>query len=384
MKNLCVGLIAVLGAALSPGAMSSAAAQTVTNLSCAAAPSGQGVGQICTAKMTTGDGANERDFRYYVPNGLAVNKPMVMVFHGGKTDSIRMMSEGGYAWNKRADTKGFIAVFPDGKPETPTETGTRNWNDCRAVWSTAGDGGISPTDSSYTTWDDVKFADNLLNWFASRTGSAATNYKPDMTKVYATGPSNGGMLTQRLARESIASRFKGFASSIANLPAKDKCPATPASPPAANSQRNMLLTFGVLDEIMPYNGGCLAAPFVSANCDKGRMKSAAQTIAAFSGWYGAANKTDQAIADGTPSDGQGTFLSGACTTASTQTQSNYRPGNATTPIKLSVVTVSRGGHTQPGAVGDPQIDATTRVGYRLGCRNLDRSAVTYITDFWQI
>jgi poly(3-hydroxybutyrate) depolymerase len=381
MKKLCLGLFAVMGAMLSPAAITPAAAQAVTNLSCTAAPTGQGNGQICTAKMTTGDGVNQRDFRYYVPNGIATNKPMVVVYHGGKTDSVRMMAESDYAWNKRADAKGFVAVFPDGKPETPSNTGTRNWNDCRAVWAAAGDGGISPTDSSYTTWDDVKFTDNLLAWFGSRTGNAAANYKPDMAKVYATGPSNGGMMTQRIARESIGGRFKGFASSIANLPVKDKCPATPASAPA-NSERNMLLTFGVLDEIMPYNGGCLAAPFVTDACDKGRMKSAAQTIAAFSNWYGAPNRKDQDIESPTVFDGQGPVFDSPCTLASKQTQSNYRAGNLTSPIKLSVVTVSRGGHTQPGAAGDPQIDLVTRAALHLGCRNLDRSAVTYITDFW--
>jgi poly(3-hydroxybutyrate) depolymerase len=383
MKKFCFAMFAALGAIMSPAAIAPAAAQAVTNLTCTVAPTGQGNGSICIGKMTTGDGANQRDFRYYVPTGIAISRPMVVVFHGGKTDSARMMSEGGYAWNKRADARGFIALFPDGKPETPIDTGTRNWNDCRAAWTTPGDGGISPDDSSYTTWNDVRFADNLLNWFGTRTGRSPTNYRPDMTKVYATGPSNGGMMTQRLARESIGARFKGFATSIANLPVKDKCPATPAAAPA-NSERNMLLTFGVLDELMPYDGGCIATPFVSANCEKGQVKSAAQTIAAFSNWYGAPNRNDQAIADGTSFDGQGLLLDSACSTKSIQTQSNYRSGNLTTPIRLSVVTVSRGGHTQPGAVGDPQLDATTRFGYHLGCRNLDRSAVTYITDFWAL
>jgi poly(3-hydroxybutyrate) depolymerase len=392
MKKLYLGLFAVMGAMLSPAAIKPAAAQAVTNLRCDAAPAGQGVGRICTAKMTTGDGVNQREFRYYVPDGLQPNKPMVIVYHGGKTDSVRMMSEGEYAWNKRADAEGFIAVFPDGKPEIGAnglpDSGSRNWNDCRAVSTSPGDGGIVSTDSSYTNWDDVKFTDNLLKSFKNNiynpfnATTAARTYTPDMASVYATGPSNGGMMTQRLARESIGSRFKGFASSIANLPVKDKCPATPASAPA-NNQRNMLLTFGVLDEIMPYNGGCLAAPFVSDACDKGRMKSAAQTIAAFSSWYGAPNKSDAPpIADGTGADGPGPKPISPCSTSSKQMQSNYRAGNLATPIRLSVVTVSAGGHSQPGAVGDPQIDGLTRATFKLGCRNLDRSAVTYITDFW--
>jgi poly(3-hydroxybutyrate) depolymerase len=385
MKKLCLGIFAVAGAMLSPAAIKPASAQAVTNLTCDPAPAGQGVGDICTAKMTTGDGANQREFRYYVPKGLNAPAPMIVVYHGGKTDSTRMMSESNYAWNRRADEKKFIVVFPDGKPEIDANgqivSGTRNWNDCRAAWASAGDGGISPTDSSYTTWDDVKFTSNLLKWFDANTSTKPENYKPDMQKVYATGPSNGGMMTQRIAREKIGSRFKGFASSIANLPVKDKCPATPASAPA-NSERNMLLTFGVLDEIMPYNGGCLAAPFVTDACDKGRMKSAAQTIAAFSNWYGAPNRKDQDIESPTVFDGQGPVFDSPCTLASKQTQSNYRAGNLTSPIKLSVVTVSRGGHTQPGAAGDQQIDLVTRAALHLGCRNLDRSAVTYITDFW--
>jgi poly(3-hydroxybutyrate) depolymerase len=390
MKKLYFGMFAVLAAMLSPAAITPAAAQAVTNLSCTVAPSGQGNGSICTAKMTTGDGANQRDFRYYVPNGLANNRPMVVVYHGGKTASTRMMSESDYAWNKRADVRGFIAVFPDGKPELDRrgrpQADTRNWNDCRAVMATAGDGGISSTDSSYTTWDDVKFTDNLLNWFNGRTGSTPDNYKPDMTKVYATGPSNGGMMTQRLARESIGSRFKGFAASIANLPVKDKCPATPASAPSSN-ERIMLLTFGEYDQIMPYNGGCLAAPFVE-NCEKGRMKSAAQTADAFKGWYGAPNVSNpNLISDGTASDGARDSTSSICDQPSTQTQTNYRTNAAIgvpAVIRLSVVKVSRAGHQQPGSVNDGQLPLLTRSSFNLGCRNLDRSAVTYITDFWAL
>ncbi|MBT6509461.1 MAG: prolyl oligopeptidase family serine peptidase [Rhodospirillaceae bacterium] len=94
-------------------------------------------------------------------------------------------------WDELADAEGFAVVYPRG-----IENG---WNDGRD--NTARWGDEAPP-------DDVAFFDVLLDRLV-----ADSTADPD--RVFVTGPSNGGMMTLRLACDR-AGRIAGIAPLIAN------------------------------------------------------------------------------------------------------------------------------------------------------------------------
>lgn len=364
-----VAMIAgTLGVAVAP-----ALAQSVTR-SCSAAPSGQGAGTICTATMSTGDGTNSRTFKYYYPQTLGTNKPVVFFLHGGTENADGAMAGTNYSWNLLADTKKFIVVYPEGKPQSD-DASKKNWNDCRAAWTTAGDGGMNPSDSSFSNWNDVTYMNNLLNWF--QTGSTLS---PNMNRVYVAGPSNGGMMTLRLARESISSRFRSFGPALGALPVKDECPATPAAAPVASRNNIVAFTYGSEDQINPPAGGCVSAPFVSSNCDKGRLQSAAATVTFFKSWLGvpaASSGTTITITDASTTDGDFGNNNASCSENSQQLETKF--SNSGAVVRLHVINVNGAGHTLPGST---QVTSLQKNTFKIGCRNLDRTATTYLAAFW--
>jgi polyhydroxybutyrate depolymerase len=177
-----------------------------------------------------------RYFRYYVPQNLPDKAPVVILLHGG-TQSMRTMLEsragGSQAWQTLAETEKFLLVVPNGvNPDTGDTQGDRqNWNDCRLT--------VAKTRTEATV-DDVGFVRKIIDW-------AGTNYQIDTTRVYATGASNGGMMSYRLAIE-IPDKIAGVVAFIANLPAESECkPATRPIPIA--------IVNGTQDPIMPWDGG---------------------------------------------------------------------------------------------------------------------------------
>jgi poly(3-hydroxybutyrate) depolymerase len=367
-----------LGWAMLPGW---AGAQAVSH-TCSTPPAGQGTGTLCTATITNGDGpanprgtgGHDRTFKYYIPSGVGTGRPMVFVLHGGTQNADGAMSSTSYEWNTTADIKKYIVVYPEGKPQ-PDDATAKNWNDCRAVMATPNDGGIDPNNTSFSNWDDVRFINNLLNWFAT------TNVAPDIGRIFATGGSNGGLMTLRLARDGIAARFRSFGPALAALPIKDECPAALTFTPPAARANIMTFTYGTEDQLMPPNGGCVASPFEPA-CGKGRVKSAAETIAYFRNAFGVpTNAGGQVtnIPDINPTDGDFNQRGPDCTEDSQQVQTDYR-SNPTT-LRFRVIKVVGAGHATPGI---EQVSPKTKLGYKVGCRNLDRSAVVYLLDFWGI
>jgi poly(3-hydroxybutyrate) depolymerase len=358
-----------------------AEAQTVTG-SCSAAPSGQGTGTICSATMTVGDGpsgttstgtgGHSRTFKYYVPSGVGTGKPLIFVLHGGTQNADGAMSSTNYEWNLTADSKKYVVVYPEGKPQSD-DTANKNWNDCRAKMTTANDGGIDPANSSFSDWDDVTFVSNILNYFQTAT------IAPDMGRVFVTGASNGGLMTLRLARQSIASRFRSFGPTIAANPVKDECPATPAYTPASSVTNVMTFTYSSEDQLMPPNGGCVSAPFEAA-CGKGSVQSATTTIAYYRSWLGIASNaggTVTNVADTNTADGDYGNNNLTCSESSTQFQTDYRSTSSVS--RLRVIRVNGAGHTAPG---NTQVDFLTKNTLKVGCRNLDRSAVVYLLSYW--
>ncbi|MGE5235150.1 MAG: alpha/beta hydrolase family esterase [Acidobacteriota bacterium] len=193
-----------------------------------------------------------RYFRFYVPAGLPDRPPVVFLFHGG-TQSMRKIfrtaAGGTQTWQELADEERFLLIVPNG-----TNAGTgdargddQNWNDCRAE-----PGGRD------SRADDVGFSTALIDWADREIGI-------DRGRVYATGASNGGGMTYRLAI-AAPERFAAVAVFIMNLAAGSECGA-PAHPVP------ILICNGTADPLVPWGGGGVVRG------RRGEVISAADTLA---------------------------------------------------------------------------------------------------------
>jgi polyhydroxybutyrate depolymerase len=160
----------------------------------------------------------ERTYLYQIPQGLRRPAPLLLALHGGFGQGRGMAGLSKFA--ALADEKGFIAVFPDGL--------NRQWNDGRGVSNT----------------DDMAFLGALIDLFIAKHGA-------DPRRVYATGISNGGMMSFRLACE-LPRRITAIGVIAANLPQAlaETCSTGPALP--------VMMISGTVDPLMPWAGGEIA------------------------------------------------------------------------------------------------------------------------------
>ncbi len=116
----------------------------------------------------------ERDYILYVPDSYSGDNavPLILNFHGYTSNALAQMNYGDF--RPIADASGFLVVHPEG---TLLE-GKTHWN--VGGWT------------SGSTVDDVGFTDALID-------ALAFQYNIDLTRVYATGMSNGGYMSFLLA-----------------------------------------------------------------------------------------------------------------------------------------------------------------------------------------
>ncbi len=169
-----------------------------------------------------------RSYLVYVPPTYDPTEPepVVLMLHG------RPGNAAGQAYvsdlNRVADEHGFIVVYPDGSPVGAGEVG-REWN------YTLGTPGYRTNGI-----DDTAFFSVLID-------DLARDLAIDQSRLYVTGFSNGGFMTQRAACDG-AGRFAAFASISASLFPRfqDLCADTPPVP--------ILLMHGTADISVPWNG----------------------------------------------------------------------------------------------------------------------------------
>ncbi len=101
--------------------------------------------------------------------------PLVFMLHGG-SGTARQASKS-YLWKEKSDEEGFIVIFPDGTGSIQT------WNVGHCCGS-----------ARKQNVDDVGFIQTLVD-------EAIVNLRIDTARIYATGMSNGGMLSHKLASE---------------------------------------------------------------------------------------------------------------------------------------------------------------------------------------
>jgi polyhydroxybutyrate depolymerase len=157
-----------------------------------------------------------RTYRVFVPARPKKAAPVVLIFHGGFGTGARVASQTGF--DGEADKRGFITVYPDGLG--------RAWNagPCCGAPSRLG-------------VNDVGFVAKLLD-------KLGRQYAIDKRQIFATGISNGGLISYRVACE-LSNRIAAVAPVAATL-------VSPCSPKKPVS---ILHVHGLEDANIPFEGG---------------------------------------------------------------------------------------------------------------------------------
>ena len=165
----------------------------------------------------------ERTYRLMVPASYdpAMATPLVLALHGGGGNGEQMCTLPG-GIQELAQREGFIVICPDAVEN--------HWNDGR---------GNQEYRSRVEDIDDVGFLLGLI-------GRLSEDYNVDPARIYVTGASNGGMMTQRMACEASGT-FAAAAVVIASQPANLDC--------EPNGPISILFMNGTDDPLMPFEGG---------------------------------------------------------------------------------------------------------------------------------
>lgn len=168
--------------------------------------------------FVTADGRT-RSFIVYVPSSISPStpSPLVVLMHGGLGTGAG--AETNYNMNAVADQNAFITVYPDGFSKS-FNAGT--------CCGTAMSSGV----------DDVLFISLLLDRLE---GALCV----DRARIFATGMSNGALMSHRLACE-LSSRIAAIA------PVEGTLNVSPCTPPSGVA---VLAIHGTMDLNVPVNGG---------------------------------------------------------------------------------------------------------------------------------
>ena len=168
----------------------------------------------------------ERTYRIHIPPSYDKSKPMplLIVLHGGGGTGKRMekLTQGGF--NKRSDKEDFLVVYPDGIE--------KNWNDGRENVKYR---------AHREKIDDVGFISALIDHLSKQ-------YNVDIKRVYATGISNGAMMSFRLGCE-LSEKIAAIAPVAGSMPENLPSQCSPLKPIP------VLMISNTDDRLMPWEGG---------------------------------------------------------------------------------------------------------------------------------
>jgi polyhydroxybutyrate depolymerase len=238
-----------------------------------------------------------RSYLIHVPTSYKKDKavPLVLVFHGGGGDADGMVRYSHF--DALADREGFIAIYPDGT--------LKQWNDGRLM---------APKS------DDVGFVRAIID-------EVEKTYKIDRKRIYATGMSNGAMMSQRLACE-MSGTLAAVAPVAGTMP-DDFAPRCSPTEPIS-----VLMIHGTDDPLVPYNGGSIT---LGQRAIGGKVWSAADTIKYWAKSDKCGEKpTTSMLPDAAPQDG-------------TRISHDVYSGCAA-DTEVALLTVNGGGHTWPSGI----------------------------------
>jgi polyhydroxybutyrate depolymerase len=143
-------------------------------------------------------GGVERRYLLHVPPHLAPGRAaaLVLAFHGGGTHDWSM--PGLTHFDPLADREGFLVAYPDGLD--------RSWNDGRGM----------------SAADDVAFVRAVIE-------DIERSHDVDPRRIYATGISNGGFFSNKLACD-LSDKIAAVASVAATMPEKLVSACKPSRP----------------------------------------------------------------------------------------------------------------------------------------------------------
>jgi polyhydroxybutyrate depolymerase len=180
--------------------------------------------------LTLNHDGRERTYLLYVPPQYDGTKalPLVFFFHGG-VGTAKHAAET-YGWNELADKEGFLVAYPNGTGSFQT------WNaihGCGAAFR----GKI----------DDVGFVRALV-------GELNGKLNVDPKRIFATGMSNGAMLTYRLAAE-MSDVFAAVAPVAGSIGGKENSGAGEKRIPRPANPVPIVIFHGKADHNVTYAGG---------------------------------------------------------------------------------------------------------------------------------
>ena len=155
----------------------------------------------------------------------SVEFPVVLALHG--TGGSAQQMERMYGLNEKANSSGFIVVYPEGVRSSGA-LGVRTWNAGRCC-----------DYAMENNVDDVEFISEVMD-------RLSTEFRVDEKKVYVTGMSNGGMMAYRLACE-LAHKLAAIAPVSSTMMVNQPCSPARSVP--------VLHIHSLLDTKVPYQGG---------------------------------------------------------------------------------------------------------------------------------
>lgn len=162
-----------------------------------------------TYEQTITSSDRERRYLLHIPPNIDTTRPLplVMFFHGGGGGMFQAAED--YPWTAKADEAGFILVFGQGT--------SRRDGDLINTWN-AGECCAYARDNDI---DDIQYVEDVL-------ADVKAKVAVDESKIFATGFSNGAMMSYRIACE-LSDTFTaiGAVSGTDNTTSCD--PSTPVS-----------------------------------------------------------------------------------------------------------------------------------------------------------
>jgi polyhydroxybutyrate depolymerase len=171
--------------------------------------------------LTVGD--MERSYFIHIPEGLTSQQalPLVFVFHGYQESGTSARNYTGF--DQVADENGFIVVYPNGRGSSSARS-----------WNASGCCGYALQNEV----DEPAFVRAII-------ADVETILSVDAKRIYATGFSNGALLSYRLACE-MSDTFAAVAPAGGVLMYEPCAPQQPVS---------LMHVHGMQDSVVPFDGG---------------------------------------------------------------------------------------------------------------------------------
>jgi polyhydroxybutyrate depolymerase len=170
-----------------------------------------------TSSHTINVGGLDRIYRLHKPAGLPASAPLVVVLHGGFGSAEQ--AQRSYGWDQLADSEHFVVAYPDG---------------VKRAWNVNGGGCCGKPAREHV--DDVAF-------ISAAVADVAKNVGVNASGVYATGMSNGAMMSYTLACETTLFAAIGPVSGTQVDPCRSPHPVS------------VIAIHGTADPLIPYGGG---------------------------------------------------------------------------------------------------------------------------------